>query len=52
MKSKSAKKLTLAKETLRVLNANDLTLVQSGSATTPTIDPTCLPNSGTSSNSH
>ncbi len=47
MKSKSPKKLTLAKETLKLLNANDLAGVQGGSDdTSPTLDPTCLPPTG------
>lgn len=52
MKSKNPKKLMLAKETLKLLNASDLTLVQSGTGTTPTVAPPCVPPPTTSSNSH
>lgn len=43
MKAKNRKKLTLAKETLKLLNTNDLARVQSGSDTLPTLDPICIP---------
>lgn len=43
----------LAKETLKLLNANDLTLIQSGTGTGPTMNATCVCNCiTTSSNSH
>ena len=59
MKSKNAKKLTLAKETLRFLNGNDLALVQGASGNNSdtsacdSLDGSCLPPppTGTSSDS-
>ena len=51
MKTKNQKKLVLAKETLKFLNANDLAHVQSGTGTSPTVG--CVPPpTSTTSNSH
>ena len=52
MKIKNSKKLSLAKETLKTLNTNDLAIVQGASDTVDTFycDPAIMAG-GTSSNS-
>lgn len=43
MKTENPKKLMLTKETLKLLNTNDLARVQSGSGTFQTLDDACIP---------